>query len=141
MRRTAQYYNMFEGIRIPSLPASVNATFQRVKAVVAGAQMWISKFEGWSNHFANTRSPDIIEGSGSDSDSVRYVPLCSCRVRKLDYAKIINETDGPHYDADVFKELKEAYWRGRSQFLRRILKIWVFDLREVRPVEVVSEFK
>jgi hypothetical protein len=137
MRRTAQYYNIFEGVRRPVLPAYVNATFQKAKATVHGALMWISKFLGWSRQLSAGHSAlDTIELRENGSSSVSYVPICSCRRRTLDYAKIIDEAAGPQYDSDVFKELKEAYWRSRSRFARVILKLWIFDLREIRPVEV-----
>jgi hypothetical protein len=68
---------------------------------------------------------------------IRYIPICSCRMRKLIYVKIVSEIDGPHYDSDVFQELKIVYWRCRLAVLRSIMKFWLFDLREVRPVTVL----
>lgn len=49
-------------------------------------------------------SSHTLEERDSSSIPVRYVPLCSCRVRKLDYAKIINEPHGPDFDSDVFND-------------------------------------
>lgn len=138
MRRTAQYYNMFEGFRSPALSAFINSVFHKVKAAVSGALMLMSRFNGWSRQLARHSVPDTIDLRENGSSSISYVPLCSCRRRTLDYAKIVDETDGPQYDSDVFKELKEVYWRERWWLLRMILKLWIFDLREVRPVEVSS---
>jgi hypothetical protein len=135
MRRTAQYHNTFEGLALPSLPQNVKSVLQPVLTAVNGVWYWISKFWRWRTESVNRGSPDPRDNSAS----VCYVPLCNCRVRKLDHAKIVAEPhEGPDYDTDVFTELKKVYIRSRPRFLRTMLNAWIFDLREVRAVEVLS---
>jgi hypothetical protein len=140
MRRSAQYYYMFEGVHIPSIPPSVNLAFQTVKTVVSRAVEWISKLNFRSSQISDATPPDNIVLTERNDISVRYIPLCSCRTRKLDYATIIYETDGPHYDKDVFIKIKNVYWMSRWRFLRKVLKLWLFDVKEIRPVEVTLFF-
>jgi hypothetical protein len=134
MRRTAQYYNIFEGLVLPSLPENVKSVIQPVLTAVNGIRYWISKFGRWLSESVYHESPD----PRNNSASVFYVPLCNSRVRKLDHAKIVKEDNGPDYDIDVFTELKKVYLRSRLRFLRTMLNAWIFDLREVRAVEVSS---
>ena len=87
----------------------------------------------WSSKTTDGVPPDDV---ASGNAYIRFVPLCNCRERILDYAKIIYEPDGPHFDVDVFEKLKDTYWRSRWHISRKILKFWLFDLKEVRPVTV-----
>jgi len=133
MRRSARYRDFFEGINLPSIPERVNTILQKVNDTVCGAGQWISKLNIWANKTANATPPGSME---LDDVAVFFVALCSCRTRKLQYVKITCLPNGPHFDKDIFEKLKEAYWRTRWRIVRTALKIWLFDVKEVRAVNV-----
>ena len=98
----------------------------------------LSKLDILQNRRGDAAIPDNNSDDEGNTDSLRYVPLCSCRRRELEYAKIKYAPDGPHYDEDVFKILQKVYRQGRGGLLGRLVSFWLFDVKEVRPVEVTT---
>jgi hypothetical protein len=135
MERTAAHYHMFEGLHFPWL--------QKISSVSAS---FFNTIFNWALTVISHPRQNEVEPSPSPSErrnshsgvptSTWYVAMSTCRLKKLGFAEIRNEQHGPDSDAQVFSELKKVYMRFRSRIITRLLQIWLFDLQEVRPVQV-----
>lgn len=69
----------------------------------------------------------------------KHVPLCICRQGRLFYATV-NVDGSIDEDREVFKKIRNEYMNNRGWLSKRLVKYWIWDLKEIRCAEVRSPY-